>query len=285
MPSRKKPIENLEQLLSTEAISHLREKFTPTEEDYHYLNIEYDKGTETIIQYHYDNETAELTETSSNFNKNYLDLLTSEFRISKKSIDYFIDNLIHEVDSKSKISTFIQITINRLTYLLTTIEKTGETKTFIDESKEYINDLICYIKKKYSSYKSAQDLSVPPITNKIYFKLKGLTVHTKEQATNLHNSLVVNKFLNIDSKKYFVKLFTGEQPSGKIDWLKKKGELKSFIDFLLELEKIEDCSSRKWQLTALNFTIEKNDFIAKSIKDAKKPKDDTIIKKLVLDFK
>ena len=97
----------------------------------------------------------------------------------------------------------------------------------------------------------------------------------------MHNSLVTKQYLNEECKKDFIKLFTGIQAENKISWLGQKGELKSFIDFLLSLGKIENCQSNKWTITAANFKFLNDDFNANTIKDTKKAKNDINIKQIV----
>ena len=58
-------------------------------------------------------------------------------------------------------------------------------------------------------------------------------------------------------------------------------ELKSFVDFLLSLGKIENCQSNKWTITAANFKFLNDDFNANTIKDTKKAKNDINIKQIV----
>ena len=65
-----------------------------------------------------------------------------------------------------------------------------------------------------------------------------------------------------ECKKDFIKLFTGVQTENKISWLGQKGELKSFVDFLLSLGKIENCQSNKWTITAANCKFLNDDFNA-----------------------
>jgi TonB-dependent SusC/RagA subfamily outer membrane receptor len=81
--------------------------------------------------------------------------------------------------------------------------------------------------------------------------------------------------------KLEVNFFTGIQAENKISWLGQKGELKSFIDFLLSLGKIENCQSNKWQITAANFKYVNEDFTPKKIKDGDKAKNDIKIKQIV----
>ena len=97
----------------------------------------------------------------------------------------------------------------------------------------------------------------------------------------MHNSLVTKQYLNEECKKDFIKLFTGTQAENKISWLGQKGELKSFVDFLLLLGKIENCQSNKWTITAANFKFLNDDFNANTIKDTKKAKNDINIKQIV----
>jgi hypothetical protein len=113
------------------------------------------------------------------------------------------------------------------------------------------------------------------------FKLNGIQNTIKNKAIDLHNSLVTKQYLNEDCKKDFVKLFTGQASENKITWLGQKGELKSFIEYLISFNKIENCKSNKWQITAANFKYKDEDFTPKKIKDGDKAKNDIKIKQIV----
>ena len=113
------------------------------------------------------------------------------------------------------------------------------------------------------------------------FKLNGIQNTIKNKAIDLHNSLVTKQYLNEDCKKDFVKLFTGQATENKITWLGQKGELKSFIEYLISFNKIENCKSNKWQITAANFKYKDEDFTPKKIKDGDKAKNDIKIKQIV----
>ena len=106
------------------------------------------------------------------------------------------------------------------------------------------------------------------------FKLKGTQKEIRVKATDLHDSLAKNAYVNSECKKDFIKIFTGLEPKNKIVWYGLKGELKSFINLLIEYDKIEDCKSIKWIITAANFKFQKEDFISNTIKDTKKAKNE-----------
>lgn len=147
-------------------------------------------------------------------------------------------------------------------------------KEWLENEKEYFSSIVPIINQK-----------ALPQTTKIEvtkaFKIKGLQASIKDKATDLHSSLVIKQYLNEDCKKDFIKLFSGIQLDNKISWLGKKGELKSFIDYLLSLDKIENCQSTKWLITAANFKFVNDDFKADTIKDTKKAKNDIKIKQIV----
>lgn len=114
------------------------------------------------------------------------------------------------------------------------------------------------------------------------FKLTGDTQRIiKDKAIDLYYSLLRNGYLVEDCKKDFVKLFTGQQPDEKIVWKGLKGELKSFIDLLIEENKIQDCKSSKWTITAANFKFKNQEFVSKTIKDTKKATNAKQLKYLV----
>lgn len=114
------------------------------------------------------------------------------------------------------------------------------------------------------------------------FKLKGDTQkNIKDKAIDLYYSLLKNEYLIKDCKKDFIKLFTGQQPEHKIDWQGLKGELKLFINLLIEENKIDDCRSSKWIITAANFRFSDKDFTPETINSTKKAKHEHYIKTIV----
>ena len=147
-------------------------------------------------------------------------------------------------------------------------------KKWLQNEKEYFSSVVPIINQK----SLPQATKVEPLKT---FKLKGLQANIKDKAIDLHNSLVTKQYLNEECKKDFIKLFTGTQVENKISWLGQKGELKSFVDFLLSLGKIENCQSNKWTITAANFKFLNDDFNANTIKDTKKAKNDINIKQIV----
>lgn len=147
-------------------------------------------------------------------------------------------------------------------------------KKWLQNEKEYFASVVPIINQK-----------VLPQATKVEtikaFKLKGLQSTIKDKAINLHNTLVIKKYLNEECKKDFIKLFTGVQTENKISWLGQKGELKSFIDYLLSLGKIENCQSNKWQITAANFKFLNEEFNHEKMNNTKKAKNDINIKQIV----
>ncbi len=147
-------------------------------------------------------------------------------------------------------------------------------KRWLQNEKEYFSSVVPIINQK------SLPQTIKVVTIKA-FKLKGVQATIKDKAIDLHNSLVTKQYLNEECKKDFIKLFTGVQTENKISWLGQKGELKSFVDFLLSLGKIENCQSNKWTITAANFKFLNDDFNANTIKDTKKAKNDINIKQIV----
>lgn len=126
------------------------------------------------------------------------------------------------------------------------------------------------------------DIKKTDVNTSQTFKLKGDTQkNIKDKAIDLYETLLKNKYLVKDCKKDFIKLFTGQEPEHKIDWQGLKGELKSFINLLIEENKIEDCSSSKWIITAANFRFSDKDFTPETINNTKKATNEHYIKTIV----
>jgi hypothetical protein len=210
-----------------------------------------------------------------------------------------IENLINTTNSiLSKVDTSVMVEKNlndqANIHNLEILNKLHRTKqeTLLKEFSKSETKYIKTIKKWLQNEKEYFSSVVPIINQKVLpqatkvetikaFKLKGLQTTIKDKAIDLHNSLVTKQYLNEECKKDFIKLFTGTQAENKISWLGQKGELKSFIDFLLSLGKIENCQSNKWTIAAANFKFLNDDFNANTIKDTKKAKNDINIKQIV----
>jgi len=210
-----------------------------------------------------------------------------------------IQNLVNiTISILSKVDTSVMVEKNLIEQanvhnleILNTLHKTKQ-ETLLKEFSKSETKYIKTIKKWLQNEKEYFSSVVPIINQKTLpqatkveaiktFKLKGFPSTIKDKAIDLHNSLVVKQFLNEECKKDFIKLFTGKQVENKVSWLGQKGELKSFIDFLLILGKIENCQSNKWTITAANFKFLNDDFKADTIKDTKKAKNDINIKQIV----
>lgn len=180
---------------------------------------------------------------------------------------------------KIKIDFINQEHQHKQRMLLSTFNK-GEKKyiktikEWLENEKEYFSSIVPIMNQKALSQTIKVEISKA-------FKLNGTQATIKDKAINLHYSLVAKQYLNEESKKDFIKLFTGQQPETKISWLGQKGELKSFIDYLLSLNKIENCQTNKWQITSTNFKFTNEDFKPDAIKDTKKPKNDIKLKQIV----
>jgi hypothetical protein len=169
------------------------------------------------------------------------------------------------------------------------IETSKLVNSFIKKEMLYVSTINKWLKLESKLFFELDSLIKTPVEDKFvvtqptlrFFKLKGLSASIKEKAIDLHSSLVTKQYLNEECKKDFIKLFTGNKPEKKISWLGQKGELKSFIDFLLSQGKIENCQASKWQITAANFKFGNDDFTANTIKDTKKPKNDIKLKQIV----
>ena len=203
------------------------------------------------------------------------------------------NNILSQVDTSVMIENNLNEQVNKHNLeILNKLHRTKQEtllKDFTKSETKYIKTIKKWLqneKEYFSSIVPIINQKTLPQTTKIEivkaFKLNGVQATIKDKAINLHSSLVVNQYLNEDCKKDFIKLFTGQATENKISWLKQKGELKSFIDFLLSLGKIENCQSSKWQITAANFKFINEEFNAEKMNDTKKAKNDIKIKQIVL---
>ncbi|WP_396150595.1 hypothetical protein [Flavobacterium sp.] len=210
-----------------------------------------------------------------------------------------IENLINNTKSiLSQVDTTIMSDIKYRNqaniYNLEILNKLHKTKqeTLLKEFSKPETKYIKTIKKWLENEQDYFSRVVPIINQKVLpnttyaekikaFKLIGNAALIKEKATDLHNSMVLKNYVSEDCKKDFIKLFTGQTTENKISWLGQKGELKSFIDFLLSLGKIENCQSSKWQITAANFKFLNEEFNYEKMNNTKKAKNDIKIKQIV----
>lgn len=119
-------------------------------------------------------------------------------------------------------------------------------------------------------------------TSSSTFKLIGNSQRAiKDKSIDLYDSLLKNGYLVDNCKKDFIKIFTGQQPERKIEWQGLKGELKLFINLLIEGNKIEGCKSSKWIIAAANFKFKNQEFTSNTIKDTKIAPNEIKLKNLV----
>ena len=275
--TEQKPLLYFEFLFIQKGISQLRDNFIHYYDRFDFADFTYNKETEIITFNHYDNETGKWSETQMDFNTVFSNRLKSEYYISRKYIDDYID----EQKKESAVTFFINRILSKLNLLLQKIGNNDEALKYGDSARP-IHGLIRHIKKTYPEFihkKNSKEQNISETPK--FFKLKGVPAIINSTATDLHNSLFLNNYLNKECKKDFINLFTGKVPENKISWLLQKGELKSFIDFLLSLGKIENCQSRKWQITAANFKFNNVEFTNKQMNGMKKAKNDNTIKQIV----
>ena len=268
--SFEKPLHYFEYLFNRNGLEYLRNNFIQYYSSDDYADSTYDKETETVTHNHYDIETGEWSETFSDFKSFFDERLETEYYISKKLIDDYVD----EQKEEAVVVFFIKRTLDKLNSLLSKIADSAEALKY-NNSKRPINALIQHIHKKYKIFVDDKKIALKNITE-IHksFKLIGTQAAIKNKAIDLHTSLFINKYVTLECKKDFIKIFTGQQPENKIVWNGLKGELKLFINLLSEKGKIEDCKSNKWKITAANFKFPNEDFISTAIKDTKEAKND-----------
>ena len=225
----------------------------------------------------------------------YTGLTTAKFISQNELIENLVNNtksILAQVDTTimSDVKFQNQANIHNLE-ILNKLHKTKQEtllKEFSKSETKYIKTIKKWLqneKEYFSSVVPIINQKVLPQANKVEIikalKLNGLQATIKDKAIDLHSSLVTKQYLNEECKKDFVKVFTGQQSENKISWLGQKGELKSFIDYLLSLGKIENCQNNKWQITAANFKFLNDEFKPDNIKDTKKAKNDIKIKQIV----
>ena len=127
----------------------------------------------------------------------------------------------------------------------------------------------------------------PKVQKELYdkfFKLSS-SEFTDTSATDLFDKLITRDYVDIDSKRDFIKVFTGKSIKKKIIWKKHLGDLKSLIKYLIEYNLLKS-SKNKWLTTASVFTLTDNvDFTNKQIAETKITKNDNSISKLLQSLK
>ena len=114
---------------------------------------------------------------------------------------------------------------------------------------------------------------------KIYFKIIA-GASKKNKATALFEALEKGKHVDITSKNDFINAFIGNAPTNKINWIGMFGDLKSFINYSISENLIENVNM-KWVVTSNIFTHNSIHFNNKTIKDTEITSGDNKIKKLV----
>ena len=151
------PIEFFEYLFARGGLHRLHQDFIPSPEDRDNNDLLYDSNNETITHYYQDSLTGEWMESSRSFKEIYTNKLYNEHLVSKKLIDAHIDNLSDENTS----THFIKLTLNRLKYLLSEIERNNLAKKYVDSTRP-ISALIRFISNKYKYLVPEEFLSALP---------------------------------------------------------------------------------------------------------------------------
>lgn len=270
--TKESPLKFFKYLITKKGVSRLLEQFKPSKDDFLRNDIDYDEDSKTITYNHYDLENGHSVTTLS-FNDYFIKRLNAEFKNSQR----LIKNQFQASKTELEASFFLKQTLTELKRLAESV-KSDKNALGYSDIKIPVNDLIKYINSEYIKYIQPEETK----TDKQYFfQLKGTKSRAKDEAIDLYDRLVVKEFLNNDSKKDFIKLFTGQEPVNKITWLGNKNQLKPFIDLLLHHKKIEDCKNEKWLITAANFKFIDGEFSSVHIKDAKLPKDKSLIEGIV----
>nr|WP_315167325.1 hypothetical protein [uncultured Flavobacterium sp.] len=233
---------------------------------------------EKLISLHPDNKEFYLNYVKERINVEILGGIDSSI-IDKWTVLFDLNKIDFPFIENEKIKTIVSTWIDQpgLNFEKKTLVKNIQHDfyfyTFFLEANRIITFIDQLLQKSNNSKKSV--LETPK-----FFKLNGAQATIKDKATDLHNSLVSKNYINEDCKKDFVKLFTGQKPESKIIWLGLKSELKLFINFLIDQDKIENCNS-KWIITAANFKYPDEDVISDKIKDLHKVKNESKIKNIV----
>lgn len=315
--TKEKPIANFEYLFQGNGFYNLRQKFMPTDEDYENGDMGYDPITETRTYFYQDNETGEWEESKWVFKDFYNKSLTTEFQISCKNIDEHL----YELKKSNEIKLFIKLTLSKLNYLLTVINRNDDIKKY-DDSNNSINAIIRFIYNKYSDFipKKMIEDKVKLGTLKIGTNLQKALPPPIETETSVisltenNGPISIDKTINKTSSLFYFKKMAGAS---------KKRNIKSLFD-LLEKEKFIDVNSKtdfvnaftgippinkikwtglfgdiktlinycmekefitksrpKWVTTSKIFTINDTDFDSKTIKDTATTNNEASIKKLI----
>lgn len=265
------PIKFFQYLITKKGVSSLLEQFKPSKDYFSRHDIDYDDDSKTITYNHYDVENGRHFATKLTFNEYFVKRLKAEFKKSQQLINEHFKTL----PSEAKASFFLKLTLNDLKSLAKNVESDKDALGNADIKKP-INALFKHIKTKYKAF------IIPEKANNnqaYFFQLIGKESEIYDKAVDLHDSLVLNEFLEKDSKNDFIKLFTGQQPSNKITWVGNKNQLRLFIKLLKSEAKIENCNI--WQITVANFKDKDVDFTNLQFKDGKKPVDKSIIESIV----
>lgn len=124
------------------------------------------------------------------------------------------------------------------------------------------------------------DLKIKSIsTSKNSFKIIA-GASKKNKATALFEALEKGKHVDITSKNDFINAFIGNAPANKINWTGMFGDLKSFINYSISENLIENIKI-KWVVTSNIFTHNGIHFSNEKIKDTETTSGDSSIKKLV----
>jgi hypothetical protein len=146
-------------------------------------------------------------------------------------------------------------------------------KKWLENENKFISDILPQLPKQLINKRTAN------IPNS-FFLLSA--ENSDEPIKDFFDTLSKNKYIEDSSKSNFVKAFSGKLVKQKIVWSGAFGDLKSLIEYLIELKKIKPTGHNQWQITANIFTrLNGGDFSSKDINATKKTKNDENINNIV----
>lgn len=235
-----KPFAFFEYLFQRNGIAHLRKAFIPSQDDYDYHPyIHYDAEAEVITTQEQDNETGEWEEYKQAFKDKLFNRVYKEFLKSRQLFDEYIDTL----KTVDEIKLFISLSIGRLRYQLTTLDKNTDAKKY-DFLPKPIKGLIKYIYERYEAFCPAKDemikelfstenqqqiqqvtpgKALPPVQRGVE-TFRTLKKTVEGFTLILHQQLIANNFISSDTDMEVLRnAFNGSRQDTplKIRWLSK----------------------------------------------------------------
>ncbi len=156
------PISFFWDIVERNGVRKLRNRFKPSEDDYHYYpDVSYNEETEIKTINEQDNETGEWETNIKAFSEEYLQKVYTEFNKTRNYIDLKIDTC----KTTDEVRLSISLLTARLRYLLSKIPENKDAAKY-NTTERSIKGLLRFVYEKYGGFAPPEDETIKAILDK-----------------------------------------------------------------------------------------------------------------------